>query len=99
MSKGPDAYIKLAIFVQKRSLDVLLNYPVRELKRCFNEARDVLEFVEDLDALALVLVRRLHQPYVLLAMLLRQLFFHLGSLRYGLELSHKLEIFGAFKLG
>ena len=72
---------------------------MRELQRSLDEARDVLELVKDLDTLALVLIGRLHQPYVLLAMFLWQLFLNLGSLRNRLKLSHKLEVFGALKLG
>ena len=44
---------------------------MRELQRSFDESGDVRRLVEDLDALALVLVRWLHEPDVVPAVLRR----------------------------
>ena len=69
MGHTPDAYVELSSLIKKRSLQILLNDPVGKLKRRLNKPRDIYCVVEDLDALALILVRRLDQPDVVLAML------------------------------
>ena len=69
---------------------------MRELEGRLNEAGDVLDLVENLDALALVLIGRLDEPYVLLAVFLWKLLLNFSAFRYGFKLSHKLIVLGAF---
>ena len=69
MGHTPDAYVELSSLIKKRSLQVLLYDPVGKIERRPNEPGDVLCIVEDFDALALILIRRLDQPDVVLAML------------------------------
>ena len=71
VSEAPDPYVKLPRLVEQWPLQVLLDDPVRELQRSFDESGDVRRLVEDLDALALVLVRWLHEPDVVPAVLRR----------------------------
>ena len=69
MSHTPDAYVELSSLIKKRSLQVFLYDPVGKIERRPNEPGDILCIVEDFDALALILVRRLDQPDVVLTML------------------------------
>ena len=69
---APHSDVELAALVEQRPLEVLLDHPVRELQRGLDKASDVGYLIKDFDTLALILVGRLHQPDVLLAVLLRQ---------------------------
>ena len=85
MGHTPDAYVELSSLIKKRSLQVLLYDPVGKIERRPNKPGDVLCIVEDFDALALILVRRLDQPDVVLTMLRGH--YVLGSLPFSALLS------------
>ena len=71
VGEAPHSDVELSILEEQGLLDVLLDDPVRELQARFEKSDDLIEIIKDLDALALVLVRWLDQPYVLSAVFLR----------------------------
>lgn len=69
--EAPHSDIELSVFEQKRFLDVLLDNPVRELEAGLQKPNNLAQLIQNLDALALVLIGWLDQPNILLTVLLR----------------------------
>ena len=69
MRKAPRPYVKLATLEQQGFFNVFLDDPVGKFKSGLEEELDLLKVIHDLDSFALVLVGRLYEPNVFLAVL------------------------------
>jgi hypothetical protein len=75
LSKSPDSNVKLSALVEQRALNVFLDHPIWKLDALFQKTIYLFFIAENLYAFALILIGRLHQPSIVLALLLRHLFF------------------------
>ena len=75
LSKSPDSNVKLSALVEQRALNVFLDHPIWKLDALFQKTIYLFFIAENLDAFALILIGRLHQPSIVLALLFRHLFF------------------------
>ena len=73
--KGPDSYIKLPLFIKKRSFDVFLNDPVILTYRlAVQELIDVSKVPQNLDTSALICTLRFNDPNIFFTVFLRDPF-------------------------
>lgn len=75
LSKSPDSNVELSALVEQRALNVFLDHPIWKLNALFQKTIYLFFITENLYAFALILIGRLHQPSIVLALLFRHLFF------------------------
>jgi len=79
MYKGPHSYIKLTLFIKKGSFYILLDYPLWITWLFLDERNNLPNLTKHLDSTALICSCRFQNPLIILAMFLRQVFWHWHS--------------------